>query len=109
MAAPVDSVERLMWWLFGSSMGAATRAWIVVAVREQPRNTQELADMLGLDYTTIRHHLRLLRKNGLLVTSGDHYGQLYFLAPPLENRWETFLRIVEKMRTKPRGETVAAT
>jgi DNA-binding transcriptional ArsR family regulator len=94
----VDSVERVLWWLFGSSIGAATRARILLAIREQPRNTQQLAEALGLDYTTVRHHLRVLGRNGLVATAGDRYGQVYFLSASMESHWDAFERITENVR-----------
>ena len=102
MADALDSVERVLWWLFGSSMGAATRARVVLAIREQPRNALQLADALGLDYSTVRHHLRVLVKNNLAVTSGDHYGQVYFPSGSMESHWATFERILERMNAKAR-------
>jgi len=96
----VDSIDRVLWWLFGSSAGAGTRARVALAIREEPRNAQQLAQALALDYTTVRHHLRVLSENGLVVTAGARYGQVYFLAGPFESHWETFDRIVSKMRAK---------
>ena len=101
----VDSVERVLWWLFGSSAGAATRARVVRALQEEPRNAQQLAQDLVLDYTTVRHHLRVLQKNGLVVAEGDRYGRVYFVSDRLETRWDVFLRIVERMEQKRKGRT----
>src|SRR5437879_11538150 len=58
----VDSLERVLWWLFRSSIGAATRARVLLAIGEEPRNAQQLAVALALDYKTVRHHLRVLGK-----------------------------------------------
>ena len=90
----MDSVERILWWLFGSSAGASTRIRLVKVIREQPRNALQLAEALGLDYTTVRHHLRVLEKNGLVATAGDRYGQVYFLSSSMESHWDVFERIV---------------
>jgi DNA-binding transcriptional ArsR family regulator len=96
----VDSVERVLWWLFGSSMGAPTRARVLLAIREQPRNAQQLSGALGLDYTTVRHHLRILSKNGLVTTAGERYGQVYFVSTAMESHWSIFERIVDNVRGK---------
>lgn len=102
----VDSVERVLWWLFGSSIGAPTRARILRAIREAPRNAQQVSDALGLDYTTVRHHLRVLARNGLVTTAGDRYGQVYFLSGSMESHWGAFEQIVENVKT--RGDRRAA-
>jgi len=96
----VDSVERVLWWLFGSSIGAATRARVLLAIRERPRNAQQLAEALGVDYTTVRHHLRVLGKNGLVATAGERYGQVYFPSASMESHWAAFERIVENVRAR---------
>jgi len=96
----VDSLERVLWWLFRSSIGAATRARVLVAIRDEPRNAQQLAEGLALDYKTVRHHLRVLGKNGLVTTAGERYGQVYFLSPSIESRWAVFENIVRDMQTR---------
>ena len=98
----MDSVERVLWWLFGSSAGARTRTRLVFAIREHPRNAQQLAEALGLDYTTVRHHLKVLQKNGLVTTAGERYGQVYFASQALESHWNVVEHIAE--RAKPEGE-----
>ncbi len=91
----MDSIERILHWLFESSAGALTRIRIVRAIREKPRNALQLAEALGLDYTTVRHHLRVLEKNGLLSTAGERYGQVYFLSTSMESHWGVFERITK--------------
>ena len=97
-ARSVDSVERVLWWLFGSSAGAGTRIRLILAIREQPRNALQLAEALGLDYTTVRHHLAVLTKNGLLSTAGERYGQVYFLSGAMESHWTVLEQIRENVK-----------
>jgi len=98
----VDSLERILWWLFAGSAGADTRRRVLRAIRERPRNAQQLSQGLDLDYTTVRHHLRVLEKNGLVTTTGDRYGKLYFLSSSMESHWETLEGILAKTRRSPR-------
>ncbi len=83
----MDSFQQLIWWLFQSSSGGPTRVRIVHALREEPRNAQQLSIALVLDYTTVRHHLRVLQRNHLVDVVGSRYGQVYFVSPNLESRW----------------------
>jgi DNA-binding transcriptional ArsR family regulator len=94
----VDGFSRTLWWLFGSSVGAPTRARVLRAIREEPRNAQPLAEALELDYHTIRHHLRVLLENRLVESSGDHYGRIYTVAGNMEARWEELEAIVKRHR-----------
>ena len=83
----MDSFERILWWLFAGSAGALTRLEVLRAIREQPRNAQQLTQALHVDYTTVRHHLRVLEQNRLVVTEGEKYGKLYFLSADMEANW----------------------
>ena len=95
----MDSFARVLWWLFASSAGAATRGRVITALRREPKNAQQLANELGVDYTTIRHHLRVLVQNRLIESSGEHYGQVYFVAPHVEERWPELERILQRHRS----------
>ncbi len=98
--SPVDSYSRVLWWLFSSSAGASTRGRLVVAIRHEPKNAQQLATELALDYTTVRHHLKVLGENGVIESTGPHYGQVYSLAGSAEARWAELEAILKRHRTR---------
>ncbi len=104
----MDSFERLLWWLFAGSTGAETRYLVLDTIKEQPRNAQQLSQILHLDYTTVRHHLRVLEQNRLIVTEGEKYGKLYFLSDVMEGNWPKLESIISRTRqgakTKPKPE-----
>jgi len=101
VSAAVDAFERLLWWLFAGTVGGSTRARVVFAIKEEPRNAQQLSEKLGLDYTTVKHHLKVLVQNHIVLTEGNSYGKLYFLSDSMESHWAQFVEILE--RTKDRG------
>jgi DNA-binding transcriptional ArsR family regulator len=76
---------------------------LVRALREEPRNAQQLSLALGLDYTTVRHHLRVLQRNHLLDVQGDRYGQVYFVGPSLESQWSQLEAIVARAHARVGG------
>ena len=92
----MDAFERVLWWLFAGSTGAATRLEVLRAIKDQPRNAQQLTQALHVDYTTVRHHLRVLEQNRLIVTEGEKYGKLYFLSPDMEANWVKLDEILRK-------------
>lgn len=94
----LDAFERLLWWLFAGSTGGKTRKLVLSAIRQQPRNAQQLSEALRLDYTTIRHHLKVLEQNNLIVTEGEAYGKLYFISDTMEAHWSTLEAILEKVK-----------
>lgn len=96
----LDAFERLLWWLFAGSVGAATRAQVLKAIKEEPRNAQQLSEAIGVDYTTIRHHLNVLLQNRIVVTQGETYGKLYFVSDTMEEHWAALEAILEKTRRR---------
>lgn len=97
-AYDLDAFERLLWWLFAGSTGGPTRAQVLRALKEQPRNAQQLSEVLGLDYTTVRHHLKVMFENRIVVTEGDTYGKLYFVSDSMETHWGVFEAILQKTK-----------
>jgi predicted transcriptional regulator len=99
----LDSFERLLWWLFAGSAGASTRKLVLFSIKEEPRNAQQLSIALNLDYTTVRHHLKVLESNRLVLTAGDKYGRVYFVSDSMESHWDKLLEILQKSRHKQNG------
>ncbi len=70
--------------------GGSTRASIIKHIAEQPYNAHQLATALNLDYKTIRHHLDVLIKNGVITRGNDGYTAIYFLSKNMEADLEEF-------------------
>ena len=96
----LDSFERLLWWLFAGSAGARTRALVLYNLKEQPKNAQQLSQALDLDYTTVRHHLRVLETNKIVLAEGDKYGRIYFVSEMMESHWSTLEGILKRTHAK---------
>ncbi len=85
------AVKQLLWYLIAGTRGGANRARIIEALRARPYNAHQLGEALGLDYRTVRHHLGLLTRNGLLTRpAGDAYAAPYFLSSVLEANFADF-------------------
>lgn len=69
------------------------RAEIVGLLERRPYNAHELSRLLGVDYKTARHHLRVLVENGLLVADEGHYGCLYHWSADLRAEQATWREI----------------
>ena len=100
MANSARSLKYLLGWLIAGTRGGATRAKIIETLKETPQNANQLATQLGMDYRTIRHHLKVLEKNKMITTAGEGYGTTYFLSPALEENYVLFEEIVNKMWKK---------
>ncbi len=99
---PEKYVRRLLWYLLGGTRGGANRAEILRILHERPSNANQLAEMLGVDYKTIQHHVRVLEENGLVATSQKGaYGTMLFLTPKTEEALPILQEIWSKIgRTK---------
>jgi len=75
---------------------------MIKALREKPQNANQLANLLEMDYRTMRHHLEVLEKNRLIVSAGDRYGITYFLAPELEENYALFEEILSRISKRER-------
>ncbi|WP_331235402.1 winged helix-turn-helix domain-containing protein [Natronorarus salvus] len=88
-------MEGVLWYVLASSRGGPTRVRILRALDERPRNANQLANELDLDYTTVRHHLDVLMKNNIMKRSGDDYAAVYLFTDQTEANWETVEEILE--------------
>jgi len=92
-------MERLIWFLLAGTRGGPNRARILAALRERPRNANQLAESLRLNYRTVLHHLDLLREHGLITTpASDTYGAVYFLSGQMERNVALLERILREGR-----------
>lgn len=95
-----SAVRRILWWVIAGNRGGANRARIILSIKEQPSNANQLAHKLGMDYKTVRHHLNILKRNRLILEVGESYGSMYFLSPELEQNYEEFMKIWERIGAK---------
>ncbi len=96
--------QQLLWYLIAGTRGGLNRVRILDALRSEPHNAHQLSERLGLDYRTVRHHMDLLRRNGLVTQpAGDSYASPYFLSAVFEANLSAFEEIREKV-LHPRRE-----
>jgi predicted transcriptional regulator len=92
--------KRLFWWILIASSGGLNRARILKEIIKKPYNANELSKTLKLDYKTTRHHLDILQKNRLIISSNEEYNKVYFPSDMLENNIEIFNEIWAKIGKK---------
>ena len=88
-----EEFRRLMWFLIGGSRGGENRVKILAAIRDRPRNLNQLAKLIGVDYRSVQHHMAILQKNNLVQSSGERYGVVYSIHPWLNHHIETFQQV----------------
>ena len=90
-------MEKALWYLFVASRGGANRVRIVRELRDRPRNANELAEELDVDYNTVTHHLEMLKDHDVVEPSDHDYGKLYFLTDRFENHADAFEEITSEV------------
>jgi PAS domain S-box-containing protein len=72
--------NKLLCYLIEGTRGGKTRALIMRQLAQKSYNAHQLAKTLKLDYKTIRHHLDVLFKYGMITRNHDGYSDLYFIS-----------------------------
>jgi DNA-binding transcriptional ArsR family regulator len=93
--------RSLMWYLLCGTRGGPNRLRILEYLERSPANAHQLSSSLELDYRTVRHHLRLLERNGAVARPvGDAYATPYEISPYLA---EHFLELREVITARGRN------
>jgi len=90
-------MEKVLWYLIVGTRGGENRARIIRLLRSQPRNANQLAEELDVEYNTIRHHLDMLEEHDVVEPGEMEYGKLYFLTDKFDHHEETFREITEHL------------
>ncbi|NIC00613.1 winged helix-turn-helix domain-containing protein [Halobacterium sp. R2-5] len=90
-------MEAALWYVLTGTRGGPNRVRILRAVAERPRNANQLAEDLDLDYKTVRHHLDVLVDNDIVEASGDDYGAVYLPTDAVRDHWDTVEEIMEEV------------
>jgi len=90
-------MEAALWYVLTGTRGGSNRLRILRSLDERPRNANQLAEALDLDYKTVRHHLDVLIDNGIVEKSGDDYGAVYLPSQAARDHWDTIEDIFEQV------------
>jgi len=84
-------MKNLLWYLIAGTKGGETRGKIIELLRKKPSNANKIAEILKLDYKTVRHHLEVLEKNNIIIAvNKGSYGAVYFLSELMESYIKVF-------------------
>jgi DNA-binding transcriptional ArsR family regulator len=94
-------MDGVLWHVLASSRGGPTRVRLLKSLQERPRNANQLAEELDLDYTTVRHHLDVLMDNSIVRRTDDDYAAVYLFTDRVELHWDTVEKIFETVESDP--------
>lgn len=96
--------RSLMWYLLFGTRGGPNRRRLLEELTRSPANAHQLAASLGLDYRTVRHHLRILERNGAVVRPvGDAYATPYEICDSTSAYLETLVKAPANSGSRPVG------
>ena len=90
--------NNLLFYVFVGSRGGDNRMRIMASLQISPKNTNQLANELELNYRAIQHHIEVLEKNNLIVKVGDKYGANYFPSNFFDAHIEIYNAIISKSK-----------
>ncbi|WP_336038142.1 ArsR/SmtB family transcription factor [Halobacterium yunchengense] len=88
-------MEAALWYVLTGTRGGPNRVRLLRALADRPRNANQLAADLDLDYKTVRHHLDVLVDNDIVESSGDDYGAVYLPTEEARDHWDTVEEIID--------------
>ncbi len=91
-------IIMLFWSVFAGSKGCINRVKVVLQLKQTPLNTNQLSELLRLDYKVVERHLEILEKNNLVKKVGIRYSVTYFLSPLLESNLNLFDEVADKAK-----------
>jgi DNA-binding transcriptional ArsR family regulator len=90
-------METVLWQVLAGTRGGPNRARLLRAVDERPRNANRLSEDLDLAYNTVRHHLDVLERNGVVTSGEAEYGKVYLPSEHARAHWSTVEEIVTQV------------
>jgi predicted transcriptional regulator len=91
-------MKRVLWWLILGTRGGVNRARIIKILNERPYNAHQIAELLELNYRTIRHHIKILEDSDVVQSTGEKYGKMYFLSEKMENNYKEFENVWKQLK-----------
>ena len=101
ISSPSSGEEREayvnLYWLLGGSKGGPTRLRILIEIKRNPMNPNQISKLLGLGYKTVMYHLNILEKSGLIKRLGNKYGSPYYTTEIVDSNWAKIIKLAGKL------------
>lgn len=101
ISSPSSGEEREayvnLYWLLGGSKGGPTRLKILIEIKRNPMNPNQISRRLGLGYKTAMYHLNILEKSGLIKRLNNRYGAPYYTTEVVDANWAKIIKLASKL------------
>jgi len=95
----MSNLKQKLSYLMLGQQGGENRIKILERLDERSYNINQLANVLDLNYRTVKHHIRVLSNHELIECSGDGYGNVYYLTPKMEENYDILQDMKSKLKT----------
>lgn len=95
----MSNLKQELSYLMLGQQGGENRIKILEFLKERSYNLNQLSNELDLNYRTIKHHVEILLEHDLIVSSGEGYGEVYFLSRRLEENYDLLKEMESKLHT----------
>ncbi|MFW5904321.1 MAG: PAS domain-containing protein [Candidatus Saliniplasma sp.] len=92
----MNKLKQELSYLILGQQGGENRIKILEHLKDRSYNTNQLAKALNLNYRTVKHHIDILLDHKLITSSGEGYGDVFFLSQRLEENYG----ILNEMKVK---------
>lgn len=93
----MPTLKQTLSYLILGQKGGANRIRIIDLLADRPYNLNQLAEIMEVNYRTVRHHIDVLVKAELVSSSkAGGAGEVYYLTPQMESNRVMFNEIVRK-------------
>ena len=93
------NLKQELSYLMLGQQGGENRIKILESIKDRSYNLNQLSNVLNLNYRTVKHHIEILLEHDLIVSSGEGYGDVYFISPKLEKNYDVLKEIERKLHT----------
>jgi predicted transcriptional regulator len=93
-------MKLMLWWLILGTRGGLNRAKIIKKLKDQPYNSNQLAEELNVNYRTVTHHIKILENSNVVSSFGEKYGKMYFLSDEMKKNYAEFEDVWTQLKNK---------
>jgi len=90
-------LEIILYYHLVATRGGKNRMCILKILMTHPMNMNQIAKKIGLTYSGVLYHIKILEKNNLIIPFGEKYGTIYALSEQIEQNINLLNEIESKV------------